>query len=150
MSAQSPLQRRLIRNTPIKSTSFFVDGPFNVYVAENRVQYIQLTTPPTKTLDALADRWFEHTEIEDPKRERMYTGVFDLVDWHAEDKTTIHEQVNETVLGLAVIEHLDESSVSSWIAHLQELCAPLRDATVVMRLGDSNAEEEPTRHAVVN
>ncbi|KAI6180816.1 Evolutionarily conserved signaling intermediate in Toll pathway, mitochondrial [Aphelenchoides besseyi] len=129
VSAQSPLQRRLIRRMPMDSTCFYIDGPFYVYLVAKRIPYITLTTPPIRDHEQLADKFIDHAELEDINSVRLYDGIMP-----EDDDPTIHEQTTETILGLAAIEKLSEASASAWITHLQFLCAPLKTATVILRI----------------
>ncbi|KAI6238194.1 Evolutionarily conserved signaling intermediate in Toll pathway, mitochondrial [Aphelenchoides fujianensis] len=142
VSAQSPLQRRLIKRMPTDSTCFYVDGPFYVWLVAKRVPYITLTTPPTRTLAELTDKWTDHEQLDDIDNTRLYDGIFG--DTFTDD-ATVHEQVNETILGMACVEQLNEMSAFAWITHLQSLCPPLKKATVVLRIGEKNEQQADER-----
>ncbi|KAI6172611.1 Evolutionarily conserved signaling intermediate in Toll pathway, mitochondrial [Aphelenchoides besseyi] len=129
VSAQLPLQRRLIRHMPMNSTCFYIDGPFYVYLVAKRIPYITLTTPPIRDHEQFADKFIDHAELEDINSVRLYDGIMP-----EDDDPTIHEQTTETIFGLAATEKLSEASASAWITHLQFLCAPLKIATVILRI----------------
>ncbi|KAI6211497.1 Evolutionarily conserved signaling intermediate in Toll pathway, mitochondrial [Aphelenchoides besseyi] len=129
VSAQSPLQRRLIRHMPMELTCFYIDGPFYVYLVSKRISYITLTTPPIRDHEQFADKFIDHAELEDINSVRLYDGIMP-----EDDDPTIHEQTIETIPGLDAIEKLSETSAPAWITHLQFLCAPLKTATVILRI----------------
>jgi signaling intermediate in Toll pathway protein len=126
VSAQSPLQRKLIsqlRETPI----LYVDGPNLVYVMEKRVKYFILSGPPE---EKDFNDFIEKRDIYDVTNIRK--KFFELHDDFNE--LNVHQQADQTILGLAVFEHESEAMSLSWINHLSEKNPKLKEATVLFRI----------------
>lgn len=77
---------------PAKSC-FYVDGPFLVYVAENKLQYFTFTTDPGPDSERLLDKFIDHAEIEDLRAKKLYNGPFE----DAPESGTVHEQIDQVV-----------------------------------------------------
>jgi len=133
LSAQSPLQRKLITTYDPKNTCYYVDGPFLVYVAEKSIKYVTFTTTPGPDSERLLDRFISHIEIED-----VYKGNFYDSPWEEEQPKngTIHEQIDQTILALGVLENVNENSAFAWISHLQKENPSLNKSTVILRLNE--------------
>ncbi|CAD5218485.1 unnamed protein product [Bursaphelenchus okinawaensis] len=134
-SAQSPLQKELIEDLPRESTCFYVDGPFHHHVRDNFCQYIVLSTDPIGSAERLVDKFAEHYDLENIDETRLYKGVLDEF-YDEPDEPTIHEQTDQTILALGMIEYIDQNTASAWVNHLQETNPALREATVILRIRD--------------
>ncbi|KAK5974723.1 Evolutionarily conserved signaling intermediate in Toll pathway mitochondrial [Trichostrongylus colubriformis] len=109
--AQSVTQKNLIREIP-DNGEVFIDGPFNVYVMEHKVQYVAMTCEP---LHVPGDE-FKHETLEE-----------DFSNWFTEWKNerykrniSVHEQKHETILALGAMHRNDNKTASLWFERLQE------------------------------
>lgn len=125
VSAQSPLQKRLASLLPEKTT-LYVDGPNLVYVMDRRVYYFALTSPPD---DVDFEEFEDQKDIYDTKKfaERVFAST-SLVE------KNIHQQRDETILGLAVFEHPMESMAVRWMNHLTETNPNLSNTNILFRI----------------
>jgi signaling intermediate in Toll pathway protein len=126
VSAQSPLQRRLISQLG-ENPVIYVDGPSLVYVMEKRVKYFVLSGPPAeKDFNEFIEKR-DMYDVTDIRRK-----LFDENDNFNE--LNVHQQADQTILSIAVFENESEAMALSWVNHLSEQNPKLRDATVLFRV----------------
>ncbi|CAD5225958.1 unnamed protein product [Bursaphelenchus xylophilus] len=135
-SGQSPLQQRLIEELPKESTCYYVDGPFHHYVRDNYCEYVVLSTDPIGTAERLNDTFREHKDIEDIDNTTLYKGVLDEF-YEEPDEPTIHEQTDQTILALGMMDIIDQNTASAWVNHLQETNPALKESTVILRIKEN-------------
>ena len=133
VSAQSPLQRRLISQLGEKPPTLYIDGPNLVYVMDKRVKYFILSAPPEQ---ADFNEFVEHRDVYDMKdiRNKLFDEKADLCELN------IHQQSDQTIFGLAVFEHNSESMSASWLNHLTENNPKLSDVKVLFRVRKDEIE----------
>ncbi|KAE9556159.1 hypothetical protein FO519_000647 [Halicephalobus sp. NKZ332] len=143
VSAQSPLQKRLASLLPEKTT-LYVDGPNLVYIMDRRVYYFILTSPAD---DVDFEEFEDQRDIYDTKNfaERVFAST-------ALVEKNIHQQHDETILGLAVFEHPMEPMAVQWVNHLTETNPNLSNANILFRIKRDeihvpNDEEEDAQSA---
>lgn len=93
MSSQSPLQRKLIAKMDPAKSCFYINGPFLVYVAEHKLQYVTFTTDPGPDSERLLDKFIDHLEIEDVYATKFSYGPFD--EEKVPENGTVHEQIDQ-------------------------------------------------------
>lgn len=106
-----------------------------MYVAEKAIKYVSFTRDPGPNSERLLDKFIDHKEIEDIDKVQFYDGPFE----QPPECGTVHEQIDQTILALGVLEKNTENSASAWVNHLQIKTPSLKDSTVILRI---KSEEE--------
>uniref|UniRef100_A0A914C7X3 Evolutionarily conserved signaling intermediate in Toll pathway, mitochondrial n=1 Tax=Acrobeloides nanus TaxID=290746 RepID=A0A914C7X3_9BILA len=129
VSAQSPLQRKLIERLP-EGSCLYVDGPKFVWVMSHKVKYVVLS----------ADAW---PGIKDEFVEKK--DVFDFSDvaktLHTDDLNddpNVHQQKEMTILGLAVLENNNQNVAAAWVNHLTAKNPRMSELRVLIRIVEDN------------
>lgn len=134
VSAQSPLQKRLLRDMQGKKT-LYVDGPNRVYVMEHKVLYVTLTADPHPT------EFFDNF-VRESEEDNNFEG------WESEwesrkmpnKQRNIHEQKDETILALAVLGRSHREWTAAWVNHLMKENPSISDAEVLFRMKSGDSE----------
>jgi len=122
-SAQSPLQQHLLDHTT--ATSLTVNGPFHVYVMDNRVPYLILNSAPvSRPVDEF---------MEDEKGGWEHWRPFSETG-ERQIQPSIHEQSDGTVLAMGAAARNDRQSALDWIHLLQQTNPRLGQLNVLLRL----------------
>nr|CAD2181612.1 unnamed protein product [Meloidogyne enterolobii] len=126
VSAQSPLQKKLIWDLPDNCTCY-VDGPFRVWVRERMLNYLVLSAPPTIRED---EEWVDlrtSHNVETP--EELHKRL-----WDEGPQINVHQQSDQTILALAILGIHSNEYASVWLNHLHEENRRLYNISVVFRL----------------
>nr|CAD2170750.1 unnamed protein product [Meloidogyne enterolobii] len=126
VSAQSPLQKKLIWDLPDNCTCY-VDGPFRVWVRERMLNYLVLSAPPTIRED---EEWVDlrtSHNVETP--EELHKRL-----WDEGPQINVHQQSDQTILALAILGIHSNEYASVWLNHLHEENKRLYNISVVFRL----------------
>uniref|UniRef100_A0A1I7YPU6 Evolutionarily conserved signaling intermediate in Toll pathway, mitochondrial n=1 Tax=Steinernema glaseri TaxID=37863 RepID=A0A1I7YPU6_9BILA len=127
VSAQSPVQQSLLSQLP-DSACLYVDAPRTVYVMDQKVEYAVLSTDPSaEPFDE-----FEDDHVEDPDRFESWKSPWERDPFMK--KRTLHEQSEQTILGLAVFEECTQEAAASWVNHLQKAAPKIGQLNVLFRL----------------
>uniref|UniRef100_F1L975 Evolutionarily conserved signaling intermediate in Toll pathway n=1 Tax=Ascaris suum TaxID=6253 RepID=F1L975_ASCSU len=128
VSAQSVLQQRLLDERKAKST-LYVNGPSKVHVMDRIVEYVWLTADPDP--ENYFDNFRPDSEDDD-----------NFEEWHSNwehggtrtKQQNIHQQRDETILGLAVLAKTSDQTAAAWINHLTETNPNMKQLRVLFRL----------------
>uniref|UniRef100_A0A914ZT61 Evolutionarily conserved signaling intermediate in Toll pathway, mitochondrial n=1 Tax=Parascaris univalens TaxID=6257 RepID=A0A914ZT61_PARUN len=128
VSAQSVLQQRLLEERKAKST-LYVNGPSKVHVMDRIVEYVWLTADPDP--NNYFDNFRPDSEDDD-----------NFEEWHSNwehggariKQQNIHQQRDETILGLAVLAKTTDRTAAAWINHLTETNPIMKQLRVLFRI----------------
>ncbi|KHN84281.1 Evolutionarily conserved signaling intermediate in Toll pathway, mitochondrial [Toxocara canis] len=134
VSAQSVLQQRMLEAIKAKST-LYVDGPNRVYVMDRKVNYVWLTSDPDP--EGYFDNFRPDSEDDN-----------DFENWRSRwqrggtvrRERNIHEQRDETILGLAVLAETNDQTAAAWINHLTEANPSMKELRVLFRIKHANTD----------
>ncbi|KAI1715709.1 evolutionarily conserved signaling intermediate in toll pathway domain-containing protein [Ditylenchus destructor] len=125
VSAQSPLQRKVIRNMEPNSC-YFVDGPFFVWVREKKLEYCVLSASPVES---------EDEEFIDPRSVYDYSDpAKDLYVGEDPNGSNLHHQSDQIILALSIMEETTQNIGSAWVNHLQTKNPMLEKASILLRI----------------
>uniref|UniRef100_A0A0N5C0L6 Evolutionarily conserved signaling intermediate in Toll pathway, mitochondrial n=1 Tax=Strongyloides papillosus TaxID=174720 RepID=A0A0N5C0L6_STREA len=136
VSAQSPLQRRLLFNLirDYKDLTLYVDGPSLVYLREHQIKYVVLSCDDP-----------EYSKDDDllVMDNDSYYNVDDIVygiEREFKKVKNIHQEDGKIILAMAVLEENTKESAMAWTRHLQEDNNNLGEAKILFRMKTSSID----------
>uniref|UniRef100_A0A0K0FVK5 Evolutionarily conserved signaling intermediate in Toll pathway, mitochondrial n=1 Tax=Strongyloides venezuelensis TaxID=75913 RepID=A0A0K0FVK5_STRVS len=132
VSAQSPLQRRLlfnlVRDYMDKDLTLYVDGPSFVFLTDHQIKYVVLSCDdPEYSKD-------DNSLIMDNDSYYDMDDIVYGVEREFKKVKNIHQQDGKVILAMAVLEENTKESAMAWIRHLQEDNANLGEAKILFRM----------------
>lgn len=115
-----------------KNTLFYVDGPFFVYGGEKKIEYCVFSTKSKHNTDEI---FIDQRSMYN--YENLHNDLFDIG-----EKFNIHQQVDQTILAMAVLEENTQNLVSAWLNHLQTKNPTLNEASILVRLIENDKSTE--------
>ncbi|KAK0400290.1 hypothetical protein QR680_003441 [Steinernema hermaphroditum] len=127
VSAQSPLQRAVLAQLEDKS-QLYVDAPRSVYVMDQRIEYAVLSTDPLPE----SFEEFDDDDVEDANRFETWKSPWERDPFST--KRNLHQQTDQTILGLAVFEECTQEAAAAWVNYLQKFAPRMSEFDVLFRL----------------
>lgn len=113
----------MIRDMP-KDTLYYVNGPHFVYAGDKKIDYCVFSTKSQHDHDEefIDQRTFHNFE-------NVHNDLFDVG-----EKFNIHQQADQTILALAVLEENTQNMASAWLNHLQSKNSALENASILIKI----------------
>lgn len=107
-----------------KNTMYYVDGPHFVYAMDNRIEYCVFSA---KSQQLTEDEFIDQRSFH--KYDNLHNDLFDIG-----KNSNIHQQTDQTILALAVLEENTSNMASAWLNHLQSKNPVLENASILIRI----------------
>ncbi|XP_041364709.1 evolutionarily conserved signaling intermediate in Toll pathway, mitochondrial-like isoform X2 [Gigantopelta aegis] len=124
-SAQSPTQKSLLKQHPVK-TPLFVEGGYNVWLRDKYLTYFVLRADPMPS---------KHVPVKDDDEDLFNWTLFE-----SEESTdivprpSVHEQDDGTVLAMCITGTASKDSLVTWVRYLQTENPTLEHTPIVFSL----------------
>ncbi|KAK0400288.1 hypothetical protein QR680_003441 [Steinernema hermaphroditum] len=129
VSAQSPLQRAVLAQLEDKS-QLYVDAPRSVYVMDQRIEYAVLSTDPLPE----SFEEFDDDDVEDANRFETWKSPWERDPFST--KRNLHQQTDQTILGLAVFEECTQEAAAAWVNYLQKFAPRMSEFDHISSMED--------------